>query len=95
MLPLHFSRGVGAESACRLLSNVVRQRNAERLEDVSDLPGDVGPGGDNLAVLLDGRLLKAVEIVEKRLPFGLQAFFLAQAGQFLRVRAGTPRAIRA
>jgi hypothetical protein len=33
----------------------------------------VGAGGDDLAVLFDRSLLEPVEIVEERLPFGLEA----------------------
>jgi hypothetical protein len=43
----------------------------------------MGAGGDDLAILFDGRLLQTVEIVEERLPFGVQALFLAKAGQLL------------
>ena len=45
----------------------------------------MGPGGDDLAVLFDGCLLEAVEIVEQRLPFGFEALGLAQAGHTNRV----------
>jgi hypothetical protein len=56
--------------AGRLLGDVVGQRDTCSLEDVSDLSGDVGAGGNGLAVLLDSRLLQAVEVIEERLPFG-------------------------
>ena len=55
----------------------------EGLEDIADPAGDVGPRGDDLAALLDGCLLEAIEIVQQLLPFGLEAPGAAQAVQFL------------
>ena len=46
----------------------------------------MGTGGNDLAVLLDGGLLEAVEIVEQGLPLRFQPFCFAQAGQFLGQR---------
>ena len=51
---------------------VLGQGDANRLEHRSDLTRDMGPGGDGLAVLLDGGLLEAIKIIEQWLPFGLQ-----------------------
>ena len=48
----------------------------------------MGPGANELAVLLDGGLLEAVEIVEQGLPLRFQPFCFAQAGQFLGQREG-------
>jgi len=48
---------------------VGRQRDAGGLEDAADLAGDGGAGGDALSVLVDGRLLQAVEIAEQVGPF--------------------------
>ena len=60
-----------------------RQGDAGGLEDAADLAGDSGAGGDTLAVLLDGRLLEAVEVAEEVGPFDNQAVALAQVGQLL------------
>ena len=57
----------------RQLADVDRQRDTGGLEDIAHLARDVGAGGNDLAALFDGGLLQAIEIVEKRLPFGLEA----------------------
>jgi hypothetical protein len=61
----------------------VGQRDAGSLDDVADLSGSVGACGDDFAVLFDGGLLEAVEIVEEWLPLRLDVPGLAQAGQLL------------
>ena len=60
-----------------LTGDVGRERDACGLEDVANLACYVRAGGDHLAVLFDRGLLEAVEIVEQRLPFGLEALVLA------------------
>ncbi len=50
-----------------------------------------GAYGNDLAVLFDGGLLEAVEIVEQRLPFGLEALVLTQPCYFLGKREGKER----
>ncbi len=76
---------------CRLFVEVFGQRNTNCLEHGSDLTRDMGPGGDNLPVLFDGRLLETVEIVEERLPFGLEALGIAYTGQLLGQDEGEER----
>ena len=44
------------------LVQIGRQGDAGGLEDAADLAGDGSAGGDGLAVLLDRRLLQAVEV---------------------------------
>ena len=61
------------------------QGDASGLEDAAYLPGDVCPCGDGLAILLDGHLLKAVEIIEQRLPLGLEAVYLACSNPLLNL----------
>jgi hypothetical protein len=46
-----------------------RQGDAGGLEDAADLAGHGSAGGDGFAVLLDGRLLQAVEVVQQVGPF--------------------------
>lgn len=48
----------------------------------------MGPGGNDLAVLFDGGLLEAVEVVEQGLPCRRQPLGLTRAGQFLGQRQG-------
>ena len=47
---------------------------------------------NGLSVLFDGRLLEAVEIAQRRLPFGFEPFGIAQADQLLRKDKGEERA---
>ncbi len=82
---------LGLCGLCRLFAEVLGQRNANCPEHGSDLTRDTGPGGDGRAVLFDGRLLLAVEIIEERLPFGLEALGIVQAGQFLGQDEGEER----
>lgn len=56
------------------------------LKTLPDLTRDVDGGGNDLAVLFGGGLLQAIEIIEERLPFGLETLVLAQAGEFLEQR---------
>lgn len=58
----------------RQFADIGRQRDAGCLEDIPHLARNVGAGGNDLAVLFDGGFLKAIEIVEERLPFGLKPF---------------------
>jgi hypothetical protein len=44
----------------------------------------VGTGGNDLSVLFDGGFLKTIEIVEERLPFGLEALVLVIGPAILR-----------
>ena len=60
-----------------LLCDVGREGYADSLEGASHVACDVRACGNDLAILFDGGLLEAVEIVEKRLPFGLEALVLA------------------
>ena len=67
---------------CRwLLGDVGRERDAGGLKGGAHLACYVRAGGNDLAVLFDGGLLEAVEIVEQRLPFGLKALVMAQPRQ--------------
>ena len=66
----------------------MRQGDACGLEDVADIPADMGASDNDLAVLLDGGLLEAIEIVEERLPFGLDAFLLTHAHEMFRQGQG-------
>ena len=66
--------------------DVCGERDAGGLEDAADHSGCRRPHGNGLAVLLDGRLLQAIEIIEERLPFGFEALFLASAHEFLGER---------
>lgn len=47
------------------------QGDSGSLEDAADLAGDGSAGDDALAVLLDGRLLPAVEVAEQLGPFAI------------------------
>ena len=53
------------------------------LEDIADLPGAVSAGGDDHAILLDGCLLKKIEVIEERLPLGFVAPWLRRDGSVL------------
>src|SRR5690606_25992036 len=75
----------------RQLTDICGKSDTSCLEDIPHLARDVGAGGNDLAVLFDGGFLKAIEIVEERLPFGLQALFLTQAGEFLGQRQSEER----
>ncbi len=79
-------------SAGRLFCDVHRQCNTGSLEDISNLARSMGPGANELAVLLDGGLLEAIKIIEQRLPLRFQPFCFMQAGQFLGQREGQERA---
>ena len=52
-----------------VVAGVGRQRDGVGLEDATDLTGDGGSDGDPLTVLVDGRLLQAIEIAEEVGPF--------------------------
>ena len=52
-----------------MLLHVGWERDADGLEDTTDLASDGGTGGDAFAVLFDGGLLQAVEIAQQVAPF--------------------------
>ena len=64
-------------------ADVGGQSNACGLEHGADHAGCRRTDSNGLAILFDGPLLQAIQIVQKRLPFGLDALFLAQPRQFL------------
>ena len=64
-------------------ADVGGQSNACGLEHGADHAGGRGTDSNGLAILFDGPLLQAIQIVQKWLPFGLDTLLLAQPRQFL------------
>ena len=66
-----------------MFAPVGRKRDAGGLEDPPHLSLDVRARGDALAVLLDRRLLQAVEIADQIVPFDADLVGSAEVGQLL------------
>ncbi len=71
-----------------MFAPVGRERDGDSLENLPDLAGNVGAGGDALAVLFDGGLLQAVEIADQVTPFDDDAGSAATVRQFLLEHQG-------
>ena len=73
----------GCEGSGGVFTPVGRKCDARGLEDPPHLSLDVRARGDALAILLDRRLLEAVEIADQIIPFDADLVGSAEVGQLL------------